>query len=338
VDELTEKGEQAPTGGRNLSDVDVFPPFWSALPAEMRDPVLFAIPFFLLLLILEWTAARKLEKIEANAVEKATEKARPASGGYLSRDSRASISMGLVSIATTAAWKALALLGYAALYAYVAPWHLPVTQWYTWVIAILGVDLLYYAYHRIAHRVRLIWATHQAHHSSEYFNFATALRQKWNNSGEILMWIPLPLLGLPPWLVFFSWSLNLIYQFWVHTERIGKLPRPFEFVFNTPSHHRVHHGMDQMYLDKNYGGIFIVWDRLFGSFQPELFRPHYGLTKQVDTFNIWKLQSREYVAIARDWRSATRLRDRLAYVFGPPGWEPRTAGQTGGAVPVATSR
>jgi sterol desaturase/sphingolipid hydroxylase (fatty acid hydroxylase superfamily) len=219
----------------------------------------------------------------------------------------------------------------------VAPWHLSPTRWYTWVIAILGVDLLYYVYHRIAHRVRLIWATHQAHHSSEYFNFATALRQKWNNSGEILLWIPLPLLGLPPWMVFFSWSLNLIYQFWVHTERIDKLPRPFEFVFNTPSHHRVHHGMDKVYLDKNYGGIFIVWDRLFGSFQPELFRPHYGLTKQVDTFNIWNLQTREYVAIARDWRSAGRLRDRLGYVFGPPGWEPRTAGRTADAVPLATS-
>ena len=125
----------------------------------------------------------------------------------------------------------------------------------------------------MAHRVRLIWATHQAHHSSEYYNFATAVRQKWNNSGEVLMWAPLPLLGLPPWMVYFSWSLNLIYQFWVHTERVDKLPRPFEFVLNTPSHHRVHHGMDQLYLDKNYGGILILWDRLFGTFQPELFRP-----------------------------------------------------------------
>jgi len=312
--------------------VDAVTGFWFALPPQMRDPVLFAIPFFLLLLILEWTAARKLERLAA-----AADQPRPASGAYLTRDSVASISMGLVSIATTAGWKTLALLGYAAIYAYVAPWHLSPTRWCTWVVAILGVDLLYYAYHRIAHRVRLIWATHQAHHSSEYFNFATALRQKWNNSGEILMWIPLPLLGLPPWMVFFSWSLNLIYQFWVHTERIDKLPRPFEFVFNTPSHHRVHHGMDQVYLDKNYGGIFIIWDRLFGSFQPEVFRPHYGLTKQVDSFNIWNLQTREYVAIARDWRSAGRLRDRLGYVFGPPGWEPRTAGQTDKAVPLATS-
>lgn len=307
--------------------------FLSALPPQMRDPVLFAIPFFLLLLTLEWTAARKLERLTAEAAEEA----RPASGAHLTRDSLASIWMGLVSVATTAGWKTLALLGYAAIYAYLAPWHLPASRWYTWVIAILGVDLLYYAYHRIAHRVRLIWATHQAHHSSEYYNFATALRQKWNNSGEILMWIPLPLLGIPPWMVFFSFSLNLIYQFWIHTERIDKLPRPFEFLLNTPSHHRVHHGMDQLYLDKNYGGIFIVWDRLFGTFQSEVFRPHYGLTKPVDTFNIWKLQTHEYLAIARDWRSAKRLRDRLGYVFGPPGWTPRVAGRSDADTGLVTS-
>ena len=294
--------------------------FLDALPPQMRDPVLFAIPFFLLLLILEWTAARKLEQIENT-----NEPGRPASGAFHTRDSWASIWMGLVSVATTAAWKFVALLGYAAIFVYLAPWHLSSKAWYTWVIAILGVDLLFYTYHRIAHRVRLIWATHQAHHSSEYFNFATALRQKWNNSGEILIWIPLPLLGVPPWMVFASFSVNLIYQFWVHTEHIDKLWRPIELVFNTPSHHRVHHGMDPEYLDKNYAGIFIVWDRMFGTFQPELHRPHYGLTKPVNTYNIWNLQTREYVAIAHDVRSAGRFRDRLGYVFGPPGWQPRTA-------------
>ncbi|MCK0174030.1 sterol desaturase family protein [Mycolicibacterium sp. F2034L] len=280
----------------------------------MRDPVLFAIPFFLLLLTLEWTAARKLEHLEGEQ--------RSPAGSYARRDAWTSISMGLVSIVTTGAWKFLALIGYAALYTYVAPWHLPATQWYTWVIALVGVDLLFYVYHRVAHRVRLIWATHQAHHSSEYFNFATALRQKWNNSGEILMWIPLPLLGVPPWMVFFAFSISLIYQFWVHTERIDKLWRPFEFVFNTPSHHRVHHGMDTEYLDKNYGGILILWDRLFGTFTPEVTRPRYGLTKPVGTFNIWKLQTHEYAAIARDVRRATRWRDRFGYAFGPPGWQP----------------
>ncbi|KWX56621.1 sterol desaturase family protein [Mycobacterium sp. NAZ190054] len=284
----------------------------------MREPVLFAIPFFLLLLTIEWAAARKLEHAED----------RPAAGAYHSRDSWASLSMGLVSIVTMGVWKFFALLGYAAIYAYLAPWHLPATQWYTWVIALVGVDLLFYVYHRTAHRVRLIWATHQAHHSSEYFNFATALRQKWNNSGEILMWIPLPLLGVPPWMVFVSFSFSLIYQFWIHTERIGKLWRPIEFIFNTPSHHRVHHGMDQLYLDKNYGGILIIWDRLFGTFQPEVFRPRYGLTKPVDTFNIWKLETHEYVAIGRDVRSARGLRAKLGYIFGPPGWQPAAASGT----------
>jgi sterol desaturase/sphingolipid hydroxylase (fatty acid hydroxylase superfamily) len=307
--------------------------FLSGLPPQMRDPVLFAVPFFLLLLTLEWSAARKLERLERDG----TDIPRPGSGAYLTRDSLASISMGLVSVCTTAAWKTLALFGYAALYAYVAPWHLSAGRWYTWVIALVGVDLLYYTYHRIAHRVRLIWATHQAHHSSEYYNFATALRQKWNNSGEILMWTPLPLLGVPPWMVFLAFSVNLVYQFWIHTERIGKLPRPFEFVFNTPSHHRVHHGTDKPYIDKNYGGILILWDRLFGSFQPEVFRPHYGLTKPVDTFNIWTLQTREYVAIARDWHSASRLRDRLGYVLGPPGWSPRTVGRVDDSVALVTS-
>jgi sterol desaturase/sphingolipid hydroxylase (fatty acid hydroxylase superfamily) len=180
--------------------VDGIRAFLDVLPPQMRDPVLFAIPFFLLLLIVEWTAARKLEDVDGQ---------RAPSGAFHTRDSWASISMGLVSIGTMGAWKFLALLGYAALYAYVAPWHLPSTQWYTWAVAILGVDLLFYTYHRLAHRVRLIWATHQAHHSSQYFNFATALRQKWNNSGEILIWIPLPLLGVPPWMVFASFSINL---------------------------------------------------------------------------------------------------------------------------------
>ena len=301
----------------------------SVLPPPMRDPVLFAVPFFLILLTIEWTAARKLEDSEP-------EQRSP--GSYLSPDARASISMGLVSVATMGAWKALGLLVYAALYAYVAPWHLSARHWYTWVIAIVGVDLLFYAYHRVAHRVRIVWATHQAHHSSRYFNFATALRQKWNNSGELIAWIPLPLLGVPPWMVFTSFSISLVYQFWIHTERIGRLPRPFEFVFNTPSHHRVHHGMDPEYLDKNYGGILIIWDRLFGSFQPELFRPHYGLTKPVSTFNIWSLETHEYVAIARDVRAAAGWRAKLGYIVGPPGWEPSRSDSEPGAPAIAAPR
>ncbi|GAA3949006.1 sterol desaturase family protein [Gordonia caeni] len=284
------------------------------LPAAMREPTVLAIPFFVLMLGLEFFAAAKLEDTD--------EEGRAPKGSYFSKDTKASLLMGVVSIGTSAATKVVALLAYTAIFAYLAPWQLPINAWYTWVIGFVALDFLFYWEHRIAHRVRLVWATHQAHHSSEYFNFATALRQKWNNSMSMIMWLPLPFLGIPPAVVFAVYSLNLVYQFWIHTERIDRMWRPVEFVMNTPSHHRVHHGSDAEYLDRNYGGTFIVWDRLFGSFQREMHRPHYGLTKQVGTYNIWKLQTHEYVNLARDVRQAPRLRDKLGYVFGPPGWTP----------------
>ena len=168
---------------------------WSALPEALRDPVALAAPFFVVLIALEALAAHLLEDDR---------------GGYDRRDAFASIGAGAVSIVTMSLWKALGLLGYAALFAYVAPWQLPEDRWWTWAIALVGLDFLFYWTHRTAHRVRLVWATHQAHHSSEYFNFATALRQKWNNSHELLFWAPLPLLGVPPALVFLAFSGSLV--------------------------------------------------------------------------------------------------------------------------------
>lgn len=292
---------------------------WSALPEPLRDPVALAVPFFVLFVTIEALAARFLED------EPGEPGSAPPPGGYSRIDALTSIATGAVSVLTLTAWKSAALVLYAALFAYVAPWQLPVDAWWTWVIAVLGVDLLFYWAHRVAHRVRLVWATHQAHHSSEYFNFSTALRQKWNNAHEIVFWLPLPLLGVPPALIFTGFSISLVYQFFVHTERIRTLWRPIELVFNTPSHHRVHHGSDPEYLDRNYGGILIVWDRLFGSFQPELHRPTYGLTTPVGTYHLLRLQTHEYAAIARDVRRAPSLRDKLGYVFGPPGWRPEPA-------------
>ncbi|WP_232679136.1 sterol desaturase family protein [Nocardioides sp. R-C-SC26] len=299
---------------------------WDAVPPPLRDPVALAVPFFAVFVTLEAVAAALLGDERPAAERRAADgRALPLRGGMERRDATASLTMGVVSIATLTAWKALGLVVYAALFAYVAPWQLPSDAWWTWAIAIVAVDVLFYWSHRISHRVRLLWATHQAHHSSEYFNFATALRQKWNNSAELVVWLPLPLLGVPPALVFFGFSVNLVYQFFVHTERIGKLWAPYEFVFNTPSHHRVHHGSDPLYLDRNYAGILVIWDRLFGTFQAEEHRPTYGLTTPVGTYNIWRLQTHEYAAIARDVRAAPTVRDKLGYVFGPPGWRPQTA-------------
>ena len=307
---------------------------WQAIPEALRDPVALAVPFFLLFVGLEGLAAYLLEDERPDGQRRAPDgRALPLRGGYDRRDALTSMSMGVVSVVTMTLWKTLALVLYAVLFVWAAPWHLPIDAWWTWVIAILGVDFFFYWAHRVAHRVRLVWATHQAHHSSEYFNFATALRQKWNNSAEIVAWLPLPLLGVPPALVFFGFSVSLVYQFFVHTERVDKLWRPVELVLNTPSHHRVHHGTDPEYLDRNYGGILIVWDRLFGSFQPELHRPTYGLTTRVTTHQLVRLQTHEYAAIVRDVRRTPRLRDKLGYVFGPPGWRPDVRPVTGAAQP-----
>jgi len=275
----------------------------------MHDPVMIAVPFFLLFLIIEWSAARKLAHTEAE---------RAPAGAYVKQDAWASIWMGLVSVGTSGVLNGLALLGYAALYVYVAPWHLPASQWYTWVIAIVGVDLLYYLYHRMAHRVRLIWATHQAHHSSQYFNFATALRQKWNISGDVFLRALLPLFGVPPWLVFLSFSINLIYQFWIHTEAVRRMPAWFEYLFNTPSHHRVHHGANPRYVDRNYAGIFMVWDRLFGTFVEEAEPAVFGITKPLPGRGPLVVGAGGYPELWRDIRAEPSGRARLGLLTSRP--------------------
>ena len=280
-----------------------------ALKHQLNDPVGYAVPVFFLFI-----------GIELLALKYGSDD--PPRRGYLAVDARTSLLMGLGSSVFIVVFRTAALLGYALIYTYLAPWQLSASSPWTWFGLILGVDLLWYCYHRLSHRVRVIWAAHQAHHSSEYFNYATALRQKWNLWFETLIWLPLPLLGMPPALIYTGFSINLIYQFWVHTETIGKLPRWFEFLFNSPSHHRVHHGSDPEYLDKNYAGILIIWDRLFGTFAAERQRPRYGLTYPVNTYNLLRLQFGEYAAIVRDLRGSTNWRSRLGYVLGPPGWTP----------------
>jgi len=196
-------------------------------------------------------------------------------------------------------------------------------QWWAWVLVFLLDDLLYYGFHRGNHEWRLFWAGHVNHHSSQYLNLGTALRQ---GVGEripkYLFWLPLPLLGFDVVMVLTAISVNLFYQFWVHTPAIDKLPGPFEWLFNTPSHHRVHHASNPIYLDRNHGGILIIWDRLFGTFQAELAtqRPVYGLTNNLPTLHPWTALTHEYRALWRDVRRSPDWRVRWNYLFGPPGW------------------
>ncbi|MFC6012234.1 sterol desaturase family protein [Nocardia lasii] len=281
----------------------------SELWEHINNPLLYALPFFAVFITVEALSLRHHDDDQTP---------RP----YSKIDSRTSISMGMGALVAMLIFKALTLLVFVILYAELAPWHLPTGAWWYWPVLLVVVDVAWYCNHRFSHRVRIGWAAHQAHHSSEYFNFGTALRQKWNPWSEAIFWAPLPLLGFAPWTIYVAFALNLIYQFFTHTETIDKMWRPIEFVFNTPSHHRVHHGSDQIYLDRNYGGVLIIWDRMFGTFQAELHTPTYGLTTPVGTYNILKLQYREYGNIIRDVRGARRLRDRLGYIFAPPGWKP----------------
>jgi sterol desaturase/sphingolipid hydroxylase (fatty acid hydroxylase superfamily) len=196
-------------------------------------------------------------------------------------------------------------------------------QWWAWALLFVLDDFIYYWMHRLNHQVRIFWAGHVSHHSAIKMNFATALRQ---GVGErihkYLFWIPLPLLGFDALMVFMMMSINLFYQFWVHTELVDRLPRPIEFVLNTPSHHRVHHASNLRYLDCNHAGVLILWDRLFGSFSEEhpSDPPRYGLTKNITSYRPWDVATHEYQTIWQDVLRAPRWQDKLKYVFYAPGW------------------
>ncbi len=244
-------------------------------------------------------------------------------GRYETRDAVTSLIMGAGNVASGI------LLGFVAWTFFMFLWRItPLDLGASWIVVVVCFvldDLRYYWVHRFGHRIRWVWASHVNHHSSQHYNLTTALRQTWTGTFTFMMLVraPLILLGFHPAMVLFVGGLNLIYQFWIHTEAIGRLPRWVEAVMNTPSHHRVHHGRNPRYLDANYAGVFIVWDRLFGTFVPELDREKvdYGLVHNLGTFNPLRVAFHEWVAIFRDMtRPGLSLRQRLMYAVAPPGW------------------
>ncbi|MFM5914506.1 MAG: sterol desaturase family protein [Chakrabartia godavariana] len=246
-----------------------------------------------------------------------------ARGKMPAKDALTGIATGVLSDPVNG-FSAFITLGILALVAPFQVYTLPVTLG-TFLLCFFLDDLRFYCHHRVAHRCRWVWAMHVVHHSSEEYNLAVALRQGWTKhfTGTMLFKIPLVLVGFDPVMVTFCGVLNASFQFMLHTETVKKLPRWVEFLFNTPSHHRVHHANNPRYLDANYAGTFIIWDRLFGSFvaEDDSEKPVYGLVKNLKTFNILTVLSHEYVGIAKDVATpGITLWQRLCYVFAPPGW------------------
>ena len=281
---------------------------------ELPNVVLRSIPAFVLLTVVEMVSCR-IHPDEDSA-------------GYAGKDTAVSLSMGLGSLFTDTLWKIPIVAIYSGVYA-LTPLRVPL-HWWSVLLMLLAQDFFSYWSHRGHHVIRLLWACHVVHHSSRNFNLSTGLRQPWTSLTSWPFYLPLVALGVHPAALAFCTSVNLVHQFWIHTERVDRLPRPLEFTLNTPSHHRVHHASQGGYLDRNFGGILIVRDRLFGSFTAETERPVYGLTKNIATYNPLRVATHEYAALAHDLAAAATWKDRVSHLVRGPGWRPEPAGGVAG--------
>lgn len=272
----------------------------------MKDIIIYAIPVFIATLIIEVLYYRHLGNHQDH---------------YNPKDTAGSLSMGIGNVLTGFVSKLLVFGALVWMYQY-RIFEPDRSVWWYWVLIFFADDLSYYWFHRSSHKVRYFWASHVVHHSSVFYNLGTALRQTWtgNLTGSFVFYLWMPLVGFHPVDVVLMQAISLLYQYWIHTEAIGRFPRIIEWVFNTPSHHRVHHGSDVKYLDKNHAGILIIWDRLFGTFKEEEERPNYGLTTKLATHNPFVIAFHEWRDIFRDVRKSPNLKTALGYIFGPPGW------------------
>jgi sterol desaturase/sphingolipid hydroxylase (fatty acid hydroxylase superfamily) len=254
---------------------------------------------------------------------------------YRLNDSVNDLSTGVLQQMTTLLLAGLIVAGYLALHAHARLFDLPPGNALVWVGCFVGVDFLYYWFHRLSHEINFLWAAHVVHHQSEEYNLTVALRQSaLQPFFSMVFYWPLAILGFPPVVFLACVSFNTLYQFWIHTRVIGRLG-PLEHVLMTPSHHRVHHGRNPIYIDRNHGGTFIVWDKLFGTFEPESEEVVYGITKPLASWNpIWA-NLHYWVEMAGSARATRRWKDKLLVFLEPPGWLPADLGGFQPAPPVA---
>lgn len=269
--------------------------------AKYLSPTMIAIPLFALMIALEALWARHKGSDEFSDT----------------RDTWGNILLGFGSVAWNLLFGLFIGVIYVAAYE-LAPYKFPAEAWWTWAILFFVDDLAYYVFHRVSHESRLFWNFHVVHHSSERYNLSVAVRQSWFSG--LLHWIfytPVMLLGFAPWMFAVMHGFNLIYQFWIHTRFIKTLG-PLEWVLNTPSHHRVHHGVNNPYLDKNYAGVLIIWDRLFGSFIPETEEPRYGIIKPVRSYNPLWINTHAWVEMWHAIKRQPTLSGKLKCIFASP--------------------
>ena len=269
--------------------------------------IIYAIPFFVFAMLLEFfvASAKNLKS-------------------YTAKDAFSSIAMGLGNVFIGFVSKLFVFAALYYVYENLRIFTIPIT-WWSFIILFFLDDFSYYWFHRTSHENRFFWASHVVHHSSKHYNLSTALRQTWTGSFySFIFWLWLPLIGFHPGMIIFQMSISLLYQFWIHTELIQKMPKWIELFFNTPSHHRVHHGSNPIYLDKNHAGILIIWDKLFGTFQPELKseKVQYGLVVNIKTYNPIFIAFNEWGALFKDLNTKNiSVKDRIKYLYKPPGWK-----------------
>ncbi|MCC5921470.1 MAG: sterol desaturase family protein [Cyclobacteriaceae bacterium] len=266
---------------------------------DLPNIIAYAAPVMISLVLIEWFVSERRKK-----------------NYYDKKDTLAATAIGLVNLVITASLK-LATFGIIIFFFNLVPWTIPHT-WWAYILCFIWVDFWRYWAHRIAHENRFWWATHVTHHNSKKYNWSVSFRLGWTQHIKVIFFIPIVLVGFDPIIFFICHQIAVLYQFWIHTEYIKKLPAPIEYIFTTPSHHRVHHANNEKYLDKNYGSTLIIWDRMFGTFMPEKERPSYGLTQQVNSYNPIKLNFHEWSDIVKDIRNAKSIREGLFYIFGRP--------------------
>ncbi|QOL24514.1 sterol desaturase family protein [Thalassotalea sp. LPB0316] len=270
--------------------------------------IIAAIPFFLLLIAIElWFDHKRKTHY------------------YRFNDAINSLSIGILSRFTGVLKSLIPLSIYWLIYQKYALFDLPKDSIWVWIFAFVVYDLAYYWAHRLNHRIHVMWGSHVVHHSSEEYNLTTALRQ--TSSPSLLAWLvylPIALIGVDPVVFIACASLNLVYQFWVHTRHVDKMPAWFEAIMVTPSHHRVHHALNRDYIDKNYAGVFIIWDKLFNSFQAEKDEVDivYGVSHQLKSWNPFWANLQVYWNLIKDAYYARSWKDKFKVFFMPPGWRP----------------